>query len=548
MHTSSNDIPMKRPETGAEAVLMALKAEGVDYLFANAGTDFPPIIEALVRHPDLTPVPVTVPHESVAVGMAHGYYLATGRPQAVMVHVNVGLANATMGILNAANDCVPIILLSGRTPLTAGDRPGSRITPIHYGQEMYDQTALVREATKFDYEMRYGEQGAAMIARAVGLAMSEPRGPVYVSLPREPLMEPFPASAPFPAPPQAAHRPAAPDAAAITEAADLISAARNPIAICQRGDLAGRTGLALSALGLPVIEPFTVRNVMAFDDPYFAGYDPSPVTESDVILVVDTAVPWIERRHRPDATVITLGPDPLFRRLPMRGFRSDLSIVCDPVPGLDALAAAMTRQFPPLEKPPVPSIQPTSPISAEWMSQCLSDILGDGMVYSELGVVPAAMRLNGPNRLFTAPHSGGLGWAMPAALGAQLADRDRLTVACMGDGSYMFANPVVCHQIAEALDLPILTIVKNNGMWNAVRRSVRNAYPDGAAAAANSMPLTSLQPLPDFTAIAGASRAHAERVEHGADLPAALERALQVIREEKRQVLLELIVAVSDDY
>jgi len=94
-----------------------------------------------------------------------------------------------------------------------------------------------------------------------------------------------------------------------------------------------------------------------------------------------------------------------------------------------------------------------SPMSAEWMSHCLSDIMDErAVVFSELGVVPSCMRLRGPNRVFTTPHSGGLGWGFPAALGAQLADRDRLCIACVGDGSYMFANPVACHQIAEALD------------------------------------------------------------------------------------------------
>jgi acetolactate synthase-1/2/3 large subunit len=135
---------------------------------------------------------------------------------------------------------------------------------------------------------------------------------------------------------------------------------------------------------------------------------------------------------------------------------------------------------------------------------------------------------------------------LPAALGAQLADRERLTIACMGDGSYMFANPVACHQVAEALDLPILTVIKNNGMWNAVRRSVVKGYPEGEAVRANEMPLTSLAPVPDFCLVAQASRAHVERVETGSDLPAALERAVGIIRNERRQVLLDVVVQATD--
>ena len=96
---SNTRKPQTETETGAFALLRALKRQGIDYLFANSGTDFPPIIEALAASDSASvPVPVLVPHETAAVAMAHGYYLVTGRPAAIMVHVNVGLANATMGI------------------------------------------------------------------------------------------------------------------------------------------------------------------------------------------------------------------------------------------------------------------------------------------------------------------------------------------------------------------------------------------------------------------------------------------------------------------
>ena len=132
--------------TSAEALLRALKRQGIDYFLANAGTDFPPIIEALSRlAPDQAPQPVTVPHETAAVAMAHGYYLVSGKPLAVMVHVNVGLANAVMGVINAASDNIPLLVLSGRTPISEYGRPGSRVTPIQYGQEMYDQSSLVAD-------------------------------------------------------------------------------------------------------------------------------------------------------------------------------------------------------------------------------------------------------------------------------------------------------------------------------------------------------------------------------------------------------------------
>jgi len=536
-----------RPQTGAQAVLMTLKAQGVDYLFANAGTDFPSIIESLATNGDMVPKPITIPHETAAVAMAHGYYLVSGKPQAVMVHVNVGLANAAMGVINAASDNIPLIMMSGRTPITEHGRVGSRISPIQYGQEMFDQTSLVRDATKFSYEMRYGEQGGQLATRAIGIAMSEPRGPVYLSLPREPLAEEFPQSQPFPPAPQAIAKPTSGDPQDILRAAKLLEGAKSPLVICQRGDVNGETAKALSKLGLPVIEPFTVRNVMATSDPAFFGYSLEMLKDADVVLVVDSAVPWIEKIHRPvSAKIITLGADPLFQKSPMRSFQSDISISCDPVAAILALCDIMKpRARPEKPSPPAPAT-PSTPMSDDWLSQCMSDILDGGVIFSELGAVPSAIKFDGPNQLFTAPHSGGLGWAVPAALGAQLFDRSRLTIAAVGDGSYMFSNPVVCHQIAEALELPLLIIIKNNGIWNAVRRSVVGAYPDGQAVKSNNMPLTSLEPSPDFAAIAGASRAYSERVETGEDLPAALQRALHAIRVEKRQALLDVRVAASD--
>ena len=119
--------------TAGGALLARLKVVGVEYVFANSGTDFPPIIEGLAEAAakgiDL-PQALVMPHESAAMGMAHGYYLATGRGQAVIAHTNVGLANCAIGAINAAVEHVPTLLFSGRTPTTEKDRFGTRTVPI----------------------------------------------------------------------------------------------------------------------------------------------------------------------------------------------------------------------------------------------------------------------------------------------------------------------------------------------------------------------------------------------------------------------------------
>jgi len=170
----------------AEDYLDALAAHGIDHLFVNPGTDFAPIVEAFARAARTNrpvPRPMVVPHEHAAVAMAHGYTLVTGRPQAVMLHVNVGLANAINALIDASRDRVPLLLTSGRTPITESGPHGARSVYIHWAQEMFDQAGMLREFVKWDYEMRRGDQVGDVVDRALELAQTSPTGPVYLSLP-----------------------------------------------------------------------------------------------------------------------------------------------------------------------------------------------------------------------------------------------------------------------------------------------------------------------------------------------------------------------------
>jgi acetolactate synthase-1/2/3 large subunit len=131
----------------AEGLLRALKRRGIDYVLANAGTDFAPIIESLARlgpQRDATPKFITVPHENLAMAMAHGYYQVAGKPAGVMVHVTVGTGNTICALMNAARDNVPLLLMAGRTPLTQSGHIASRSAPIHWGQENFDLAGVVR--------------------------------------------------------------------------------------------------------------------------------------------------------------------------------------------------------------------------------------------------------------------------------------------------------------------------------------------------------------------------------------------------------------------
>lgn len=124
-----------------------------------------------------------------------------------------------------------------------------------------------------------------------------------------------------------------------------------------------------------------------------------------------------------------------------------------------------------------------------------------------------------------------------------LADRaSPLRIGCRRKATW-HGYPVACHQIAEALELPILVLVLNNGGYGTVRQSVIDHYPEGRAATANRVPLTCIEPTPDFTMIAAASRAYTARVDRPTDLPGALTKTVDHVKESRGHALLEIIIA-----
>jgi acetolactate synthase-1/2/3 large subunit len=281
--------------------------------------------------------------------------------------------------------------------------------------------------------------------------------------------------------------------------------------------------------------------------------------------VIDALVPWIAGQVTlPEGCrVVGIGADPLFGRTPSRGFPVHVALVGDTAATVRALDAALDAR-PPVgaglaarralvaarrEETAAATAKRVQagrgrPMSAAWVSHCLSEAKdADAAIFTELGCDVSVMRFDRPRSFFSTPLSGGLGWGLAAALGAKLADRSRQVIATVGDGSYMFANPVACHQTAAAHSLPILTVVFNNGLWNAVRRATLGMYPKGRAAAANVMPITALDPAPDHAAIARAHGAHAERVEDPDALPDAIRRALDATRGGT-QALLDVVVGV----
>ena len=543
----------------AHAYIARLAERGIEYVFANAGTDFAPIVEALSQATGAkAPRFIIVPHENVAMAMAHGYYRIAGKPAAVMVHVTVGTANAINGVINAARDNVPVLLAAGRTPLTETGSIASRNRPIHWGQEAFDQGGMLREYVKWDYELRGGQPVEAVVDRALNIAMSEPRGPVYLTLPREVL------SAPAVKPRRATVRPLGtiapqPARAAIEQAAALIAEAEFPLIVTSS---IGRVPEAVSALAalaqefaLPVVQAEARDMNLPSDHPMHLGHDPGLLLpKADVVIAIDSVVPWMPRNHQPrkDAKVIHISVDPLETRYPFRELEADLLVAGSSLAAVTMLRehlseamhgrkreiesrrkalAALREEISAKRRKLIETVKDQTPIHPAWLAACINQVKSeDAVVISELGAPLSSLHLTESSTYMGALLSGGLGFGLGAGLGAKLAAPEREVIVTVGDGSYMFGNPLPYHFVARAEKLPTLTVVANNQSWLAVRQSTLDVFPDGHAAKANVMALTELKPSPDYEKVIETCGGHGEKVEAPGELVPALRRGLDAVR------------------
>lgn len=543
----------------AELLLRRLAERGVDHVFANAGTDFAPIVEALSRADGATRYPrfIVVPHENVAMAMAHGYYRVSGKPPAVMVHVTVGTANTICGLMNAARDNIPILLAAGRTPITETGHIASRNSHIHWGQEVFDQGGMVREFVKWDYELRHGQPVESIVDRALDIAMSEPRGPVYLTLPREVLADPAIATRRRTIRARVGSVAALPDPDAIRDAAERLASAAFPLIVTSNAGRNPGAVASLSALAdthaLPVVQSFPTDLNLATDHPMNLGFDPAGLLpDADVVLVLDSAVPWIPKAAslRPDATFIHISSDPLVSRHPFREFEADHLIAGDSRAALamlqDALRERVSKNDTERRRADIAKrrdkllearsklLETAStqvPIHPAWMSTCLNKVKSDdAIVVNELGLNLNFLNMTTPGSYIGGNMSGGLGFGLGAALGAKLAAPEREVIAVVGDGSYMFGNPLPFHFVASAEGLPVLTVIANNQMWHAVRNATLSVYPKGEASKQNSMPLTELKPSPSFEKMIDVCGGYGESVTRPEDLEPALRRGLEAVR------------------
>src|SRR5439155_9455206 len=213
-----------------------------------------------------------------------------GKPAAVMVHVTVGTANALNGLINAARDNIPLLLAAGRTPLTETGSIASRNRPIHWGQEAFDQGGMLREYVKWDYELRAGQPVEAVVDRALDIMMSEPPGPVYLTLPREVLTGPNTTARRGTVRPLGAVAPE-PARAPVEEAARLIAKAEFPLIVTSSVGRAPEAVAELAALAetfaLPVVQSEPRDFNLSTEHPMHVGFEPGDLLpKADVIVVL----------------------------------------------------------------------------------------------------------------------------------------------------------------------------------------------------------------------------------------------------------------------
>ena len=594
-------------QTTALTLLKLLRHLGVDNFFANAGSDFPSIVDAyasLTKGPEENslPRPIQVPHETCAVSMAHGFHLVTGKPPVVMVHSTVGTGNAVCGVINASRANVPLILLAGRPAITEAGNAASRNLIIHWAQESFDQAGMLRNYVKWDYELRSRDQLETVVRRAFTIAMTEPKGPVYLTLPVELLAE---KQSPEPFRTDVSLTPVRNtdvQATDLARVATTLAEARQPLLITRSYGRRGRRAVAdlvrfAERFAVPIVEvqkPDAVN--FPTDHPLHMGFDFAPENEqaenllnsADVILVVDCPVPWTPvMRQRmgsarvekpgPNTQVIHIGSDPIHSDYPIWSFPADLAfdvpsetliarLADAPAPlrrdGIRARFERLRESHQRLQKRQriaVGQARRAGPISFAKLSHTIGDFVRrheNAVVVQEYDLDLRFTEFRDPDSYVGFSPSGGLGFGVGGALGVKLGreslGKSAQVIAVVGDGTYLLGAPASCHLTAAMHNLPITWVICNNGGWGFLglaTQAVHRPHPmgDGHTGPGN-FPLLGFPPpdrwptdrlWPDYQSMI--------RVVDGLGLSAdasnfeeQLEKAVQFTTTHRRQSLLNV--------
>jgi acetolactate synthase-1/2/3 large subunit len=587
--TGANSAPnmngsddLKSMYTASTAFLEALAAAGVTHIFANLGSDHPPIIESIAEgeiNGRNLPKLITCPNEMVAMSAAQGFAQASGQAQAVLVHVECGTQSLGGAVHNAANGRAPVLIFAGLSPFTQeGELKGTRNEYVQWIQDVFDQRGLVRGYMRYENELRTGKNMKQIVLRALQFANSEPKGPVYLTGAREvmeEIVEPVEINLDE-------WRPIAPCAMPPDDVKNLceeLVRARMPLVVTSylgKNVAAYKELLRLcQRLGIGVLE--SVPKVVNFpvDSPLYQGNTWSAAKQNevlaaaDLVLVLDADVPWIPVVNRPakSAKIYHIDVDPLKDRRPMwyipstRSFRANVGLALqqinqqlDSMKIDDAAVSKRCSHYARLSEARRAAIAKAEQqganaavITPEYLTSRVREHSGADSIFLVEGVTNNRamfdhLQASRPASVFTS-GGGSLGWNGGAALGIKMAQPEKTVISLTGDGTYMFISPSSVHWMARQYQVPFLHVVYNNRGWKAPKMATLSVHPQGFASRAEELGAT-FDPPPDYSGIAAAAGgALAITVRQPSEVDAALETAMNTLKKERRSVVLDAWLA-----
>ncbi len=582
---SSSPLPDNWTEVAADergdAVVAAMGLGGVDYMFFNSGSEIMFMQEAIAKANALgRPAPklVMMTHEYPTLNAALGYAAVSGRTAATAVHVDVGTQHYGCAIHTARHSGLPVLITAGAPPVSyPGSMRGARDGSHFWVQQTPDQGGIVRQYMKWDHRLEYQDNAGMVVSRALQIAQSEPRGPVYLVLPREIAFLPTEKER-FPTAQQLGiTRAPAPDPDAVKELAGILVKARNPAIVVQRSGRNPATVPALvrlaEFLGAPVGEA-AARSYQCFpmDHPLYQSTT-LELSKADVVLVIEADVPWIPgpQAPPPDAHVSVVDIDPIKAHIGTYEFTADLRLMADTEITLRALLEAVRRMATTSDRTrfkdraarwadisgarllqstkAAQAVAKHSPISPLWLSYQIGQAMDDNCLMLDetlmLSPLPPYLRFSEPGTYFRNPGSGG-GWCAGAALGAKLGRPDKDVIAVSGDGFYMYSVATAAIAASVRYRAPFMSVIYQNRSYSTGTRATAQYYPDGYSVR-GGLEAGYFDPPMDFAKEAEAAGAYGENVKDPAEVGPALKRGLDQIRNGKPAVIAVWLPKIMQD-
>lgn len=545
---TANSSPNER---GVELLLDFLEAHEFRYVFGNPGTFEQSFMEALSRRHQLQYMLGL--HESVAVAMADGYARASGQPAFVNVHASVGVANGLSQIYNAMVHRSPLLITAGQAQ-----------TRMLVEQPLLaaDTVSLAGPFTKWAWELRRPEDLVTAIRRGYKVALSAPRGPIFLSLPIDVLDA---GSDPVRNEMVRLHPPgrSQPDPEAVALAAQVMCQATRPVILC--GDDVGRTGATgelvrfAETLGASVYALAQCEMSFPNDHPQFVRtLNPSsPATRdhlagADAVMAVGTAL--FQQLLDPGVPILPAGV-PIVHVVESdweadKNILSTVALVADLASSLKALQAAVDSDWDDAKaahaaarraeararkqdqvarlRKRLDAAALAEHIDGLHLMSVLRSVMPDEFTVIEeaptaVSALQQVFSFSRPRSLF-GNRGGALGWGMPAALGVQLALPGRMVVAVIGDGAANYSIQALW--TAAHYQLPVKFVICNNHGYQVLRTNLAEYLPDADTRGLVGMDLT--EPDVDYLTLAAGYGVPARRIEGREGLAAGLAGTLGV--------------------